>query len=44
LKPSPLNMNEQRVTEYHRTLGVHLVSTVPHLRGIACAYELVGSG
>jgi len=35
LKPSALTQREQRLMEYHPTLGVQLVSSVPHLRGTA---------
>ncbi len=35
LKPSALNEHENEQMQYHTTLGVQLVSTVPHLRGIA---------
>jgi HD-GYP domain-containing protein (c-di-GMP phosphodiesterase class II) len=35
LKPNPLDQREQRLMQYHTTLGVQLVSSVPHLRGTA---------
>ena len=35
LKPGPLTERELEQMQYHTTLGVQLVSTVPHLRGLA---------